>query len=258
VLGIAMVIEPRPGAGNELNPSPPGLLEALEQRRYAFLETFAHDLNNTLTPLLSAAQMLQRHGAKKPDVVEWAGTAIERQVRQVSSTVRDLLDLARAARGKLEVSHTTLDLKPVLESAIESCRPLADDRHQTLSVDLPSVELRVSGDAARLEQAIQQLLCNAIAFTPVGGRIELAAECASDQVVIRVRDTGSGLAADTLATLFDPFAQPDEPGFRKTRGMGVGLALAHRLIALHGGTLHAVSEGLARGTEFVASLPAVP
>jgi signal transduction histidine kinase len=234
------------------------LLEELEQRRYGFLETFAHDLNNALTPLLSAAQMLQRYGTTKPDVVDWAGISIERQVRQVSSNVNDLLDLTRAALGKLELSNAKLDLTPVLSSAIERCRPLAADRNRMLHADLPNRELWVLGDAARLEQAMHELLSNAIAFTLVGGPIELTAALEGQHVVIRVHDTGSGLAPEILATLFDPFAEADGTGFRKMRGRGVGLALAHRLIALHGGTLRAFSQGLGQRAEFVTCIPALP
>ena len=255
--GISMVIEPQRSERNDRGITECGSREELDRQRSGFVESLAHELRNPLTAILSAAQMLQRYGATKPEVVDWAGSSIERQVRQMSSGVNDWLDLARAMLGKLELSQVKLDLKPLLAGAIEACRGAAEDKSQTLHADLPCRELWVMGDATRLSQVLQHLLLNAVKFTPSGGRIELASTLEDGNVVFQVRDTGAGLDPGTLEVIFEPFFKPADSSVRRARGMGVGLALSRRLIALQGGTLNVFSQGLGCGTEFVIRLPAV-
>lgn len=256
VLGIGVVIEPQLSEWNERTPAAPSPTEELDRQRYGLIETLVHELKNPLTPILSAAQMLQRYGTKKPDVVAWAGVSIERQARQLNAAVNDYLELARAALGKLDLRQSKLDLKPVLERAIEAC-PEPQRGCPSLNLKLPSCELWVLGDTVRLGKVLHHLLLNAVQFTPPEGHVTLAAAIEDDHVVIRVSDTGDGVDPEALERIFEPFFQMDDAQFRKTRSMGVGLALARRLITLHGGTLHAVSRGRGSGTEFVARLPAV-
>jgi signal transduction histidine kinase len=229
-----------------------------DRHRYAFLEKLAHEWKNALTPILSAAQILRRYGAERPDLVDWAGVSIEQQVRQMTAEVNDLLDLARAALGKLELRRQQIDLKLTLEACMEPCRRLADERRLTLEIELPDTDVAVLGDPARLGQAVQQLVFYAITSAPADGHIRLCAAREHRNAVIRVSEKGAGLDPATLVTLFEPFFEGAGSDLARSQTRGVGLALAHSLTAMHGGSLRAHSEGLGRGTEFVLSIPAIP
>lgn len=257
-LGITLSAYPQSDERNRGNIAGQEPWDELDQQGYRSIEFLAHALKNALAPILSAAQMLQRYGVSKPDVVDWAGASIESQVRAMSSTVNELLDFSRAILGRLELEFASLNLTPVLERTIAACRGLAEERNQTLHCQLSAGELWVTGDETRLEYVIQQLLLNAVRSAPEGGIVALRADLEDGSVVIRVGDDSAGLAPAMLDAIFEPLIGAGSSGDPKARGLGVGVAFARRLISLHGGTLRVVSEGLGCGAEFVAQLPAIP
>jgi signal transduction histidine kinase len=230
----------------------------LDPRGDSFLAHLAHELRNPLTPILTAAQLLQRYGITKPDLVEWASNSIERQVRQLTRMVNDLLDFSRIRRGKLELRMEPADVKARIQLAVERCRPWAEGQGVTVRADLPETDLWTSGDSVRLSQVLDYLLLHAIRFTPSGGSVDVNAAHESDQLVIRIRDTGIGLESAALETIFQPFFQVREPAVQGSGGLGLELALARSLVAMHGGSLHALSAGAGKGSEFVMRIPACP
>ena len=180
---------------------------------------------------------------------------MERQVKQLVRLVDDLLDVSRISRGKIELRRRQVELASVVQQAVEAARPLCESMSHELVVTLPSQSMLLNADPTRLAQVIDNLLSNACKFTDNGGRISLTVEREDTHVVIRVRDTGIGIAADQLPRIFGIFEQIDTSLERTRGGLGIGLALAKTLVEMHGGTLHVHSAGLGHGSEFVARLP---
>jgi CheY-like chemotaxis protein/anti-sigma regulatory factor (Ser/Thr protein kinase) len=183
---------------------------------------------------------------------------LDRQMRQMSRLVNDLLDVSRVSRGTIELRREPIALRAVVEAAVETVQPLVTGLDHTLTTTLPPESLYVDGDAGRLSQVIANLLTNAAKFTDRGGRIWLSAEREGDDAVIRVRDNGIGIAAEHLGTLFDLFVQVDTAIERSRDGLGIGLTLVRRLVELHGGTVHVHSAGPGRGSEFTVRLAVLP
>jgi len=177
--------------------------------------------------------------------------------------VDDLLDVSRVSRGKIELRKGSIELASVVNQAVDVARPLAEGKGIDLSVSLPAQPLYLDADPIRLAQVVGNLLNNACKFTDKGGRIWLTAELASkgdqspEEVLIRVRDTGIGIAADQLGRIFDMFTQLDTSLERSVSGLGIGLTLAKNLVELHGGTMEVYSAGTGQGSEFVVRLPAL-
>jgi len=169
--------------------------------------------------------------------------------------VGDLLDVNRIARGKIELVRAAFDLRDAVRHAVEACRPGIDARTQPLEVRLPDAPVPVVGDATRLAQVLTNLLGNASKFTPPSGEIVLALTVEGATVVVRVRDTGAGIAPEAMPRLFELFAQVEGAAQRPEGGLGVGLWLARTLVEMHGGTIAVASPGLGRGTEVVVRLP---
>ena len=168
--------------------------------------------------------------------------------------VEDSLEISRFTQGKIRVRREGLDLREVVGNALELAQA-AMDRHGTqLSVSLPPEPVRVQGDRVRLAQVISNLLDNAAKFTPPRGQVWVTLEATRDQALVRVRDAGCGIAPAQIARIFQPFVQA-RPGEGARDGLGIGLALARRLLELHGGTIHASSPGVGQGAELVVSLP---
>jgi CheY-like chemotaxis protein/two-component sensor histidine kinase len=192
---------------------------------------------------------------------EKARKVIDRQVQTMTRLIEDLLDVARITQGKIGLRKSSVDLVPLLRRAAELVQPHIDQRGQTLSFALPEQPCHVLGDATRLEQAFGNLLHNASKFTGQSGHIWLSAECVDangqpGDVIVRVRDDGIGIPSDLLPGVFDLFKQAGASPHHAT-GLGVGLALVHRIVSLHGGRVTVESGGLNRGTEFIVSLPAL-
>jgi PAS domain S-box-containing protein len=235
-------------------------LKEADHRKDEFLAMLAHELRNPLAPIRTAAQVLRLKGPAEPHL-QLARDVIERQVQQLTRLVDDLLDLSRISRGKLNVQLEPVDLATVITRAVEISRPLIDARKHHLEVSLPGQAVQVEGDPARLAQVVSNLLNNAAKYTEEGGRIWLTVEPASErrrrprEVLLRVRDTGVGIAADMLPSIFEMFTQVQGSVSRSEGGLGVGLTLVRSLVELHGGSVTALSEGLGQGSEFVVRLP---
>jgi CheY-like chemotaxis protein/two-component sensor histidine kinase len=180
---------------------------------------------------------------------------MERQLAQLVRLVDDLLDLSRVTHDRLELRKSRVDLKSVVEHAIEACRPIIDERGHRLSVTLPPEPCILHADPARLAQVFANLLNNSSKYTDRGGELSISAEHQGDTVVVRVRDTGIGIPADKLDSVFDMFSQVGSAIERSQGGLGIGLTLVKQLVAMHGGSVEATSAGLGKGSEFVVRLP---
>ncbi len=214
----------------------------------------AHELRNPLAPLTNAVQAIRRREPGDEKTVGIATDILERQIRQMSRLVNDLLDASRISRGTIVLQRAPIALRPIVEQAIETVRPLVTTLGHTLTIALSEERLVVDGDAGRLAQVISNLLSNAAKFTDKGGRITLALSREGEEAVIRVRDNGIGIPPEHLDRLFDMFVQLDTSIERSRDGLGIGLTLVKRLVELHGGSIQAHSDGPGRGSEFVVRL----
>ncbi|MGZ8216963.1 PAS domain S-box protein [Methylomagnum sp.] len=232
-------------------------LQEADRRKDEFLAVLAHELRNPLAPILTSAQLLRRRGLERPDLMESATASIERQVKHLSRLIGDLSDISRIARGMIELKPEILNLDAVVSQAVEVCRPMMDKQRQELFLDLPEEPLHVQADPARLAQVIGNLLVNAAKFTPAGGNIHLTVGCddSGRQAVISVRDEGVGIDPNKLEAIFDSFVQLERPQHPGHSGLGIGLALARRLMRMQGGEVSAYSAGPGKGSQFTIRLP---
>jgi two-component system, chemotaxis family, CheB/CheR fusion protein len=259
-----------------------------DRHKTEFLAMLAHELRNPLAPILVSIEILrqaksalhpQRHQktdessamADEPNPrIDHALEVLQRQVGQMVRLVDDLLDAGRISRGKIDLRMERVELSSVVYHVVDAVRPISDARDQQLTVTLPSEPVYLDADPTRLAQIVGNILNNACKFTDRSGRIWLTAErgdqSAADgsevastrvgpHVVIRVRDTGIGIAADQLEHVFDMFTQADTALERSLTGLGIGLTLVKTLTEMHGGTVEASSDGVGRGSEFVVRLP---
>ncbi len=223
-------------------------------QRETFLAMLSHELRNPLGAILNAAYIVKRAPAKHGSFRE-ALAVIERQASQMSFLLEDLLDVSRAMQGKIQIRREVVDLCEILRNAVKLIRPKCEERGQTLEVHLGQDRMMVKGDPSRLQQVQVNLLTNASKYTPPGGRIGVSAHLEQDEFVLRVWDNGRGIPPDQLESVFDLFEQVDGSRDRQDGGMGVGLTLVRMLVALHGGTVSARSEGQGKGSEFIVRLP---
>jgi len=231
-------------------------LEHSERRMNEFLAMLAHELRNPLAPIRNALDLM-RIQSTGDSTQEWARSVIDRQLTQLTRLVDDLLDVGRITSGKIALHNEPVELNAVVQRAVEATHPLAAASKHTLEVRLSAEPLSVDGDLTRLSQAVLNLLTNAIKYTPAGGRIEVDVAREGDSAVIRVKDSGIGISADLIPSIFDLFVQGERSLDRSEGGLGIGLTLVKRLVSLHGGTVSAHSEGPGRGSEFTIRLPAL-
>jgi signal transduction histidine kinase len=230
-------------------------LALADEMKDQFLATLAHELRNPLAPLSNALHILKT-ARNRPDLTESAHNMMERQLRQMVRLVDDLLDVSRITTGKLTLHREDVSLREILQNAIEIAQPLIDLRNQRLVVNLPEKEIRLHADAARLAQVFSNLLNNAAKYTDEQGRIELGARLDDHTVSVQIVDNGIGISPDLLPRMFQMFTQADSSIERQIQsGLGVGLALAKRLVEMHGGAIEAESEGLGFGSRFGVRLP---
>jgi two-component system CheB/CheR fusion protein len=232
-------------------------LREADRRKDEFLAVLAHELRNPLAPLRTALHVL-RHTGLAEETFTRMRDMMERQVRQMTRLVDDLLDISRIGRGKIELRQERLDLATVIHSALETSEPLIEAGRHELTVSLPDQPLDVTGDPARLSQVLANLLNNAAKYTADGGHIRLTARREGNQVVVRVRDNGAGIASEVLPHVFEMFMQSGQLQDRSEGGLGIGLTLVRRLVELHGGSVTVHSNGPGTGSEFVVRLPAAP
>jgi CheY-like chemotaxis protein len=229
-------------------------LKDADQRKDQFLAMLAHELRNPLAPISNAVQIMQLEGPNGRNF-RWSTEVIEDQIKHMTRMVDDLLDVSRITRGKVDLQKETISLVLVVELAVEASRPLIEDYHHHLTIALPPEPVLVDVDPARLAQVLSNLLNNAAKYTDEGGQISLTAEQMDKDVIIRVRDTGIGIAPDLLPKIFDLFTQADRTLSRSRGGLGIGLTLVRSLVELHDGRVTAHSKGLGQGSEFVVRLP---
>ncbi len=229
-------------------------VQEADSRKNEFLSMLAHELRNPLAPIRNAVQLLRLRGGNEPDL-NAVRDLIDRQVQQLVRLVDDLLDISRITRGKIRLQTEPLDVAVVVERAVETSRPLIDARRHQLTVTLPDEPLRVQGDPVRLAQVLGNLLNNAAKYTEDGGHIWLTAAHEGHEGVLRVRDTGVGIATEMLSSVFDLFTQVERSLDRSQGGLGIGLTLVRRLVELHGGRVQVHSDGPGQGSEFVVRLP---
>jgi len=217
-----------------------------------FLAMLGHELRNPLSPIVTALHLMRLRGSGE---LERERVLIERQVSHLLRLVEDLLDVSRITRGKVQLERKPVELAEVVAQAIEMVGPLVAQRAHRLSIDVPPEGLRVEGDAARLAQVVSNLLMNAAKYTPGGGRIEVSAGSEGTEAFVKVRDNGMGIAPDLLPSVFDLFVQGPRARDRADGGLGLGLAIVHSLVELHGGRVAVASGGIGRGAEFTVRLP---
>ncbi|HTB61253.1 MAG TPA: hybrid sensor histidine kinase/response regulator [Polyangia bacterium] len=220
-----------------------------------FLAMLGHELRNPLAPIVTTLDVAKLKGVPTIDARD-----IERPVRQVLRLVDDLLDIARVARGSLVLERRPLELALAVRNAVEAIQPAVTQRGHLLRVDVPAEGLVVDGDEARLTQVVTNLLINSVRYTDPGGAITVRGWRDGDQAILQVRDNGQGIDAERLPHIFDSFGKARPPG---GSGLGLGLTIVHNLVALHGGTATAHSDGPGRGATFEVRLrtfavPAAP
>jgi signal transduction histidine kinase/ActR/RegA family two-component response regulator len=223
------------------------------QRKDEFLAMLGHELRNPLNAIRSAVQL--SHAA--PDdqgISQWASQVIDRQSQQLSRMVDDLLDVARINRGRIELRTQALDLGPVLEQAISVVQPHLAQRRQTFTSDI-GTQMRVTGDAPRLQQVFVNLLTNAVKYTPEDGRISLRTRIEDGQVVVAISDNGVGISPELLPHVFDLFRQAESTLDRSLGGLGIGLSVVKSLVERHNGSVIIESPGKNAGTTVTVRLP---
>ena len=251
-------------------------LLAEADRKSEFLPMLAHELRNPLAPIVNALELMRLCPADSAACAH-AREIASKQIWHLTRLVDDLLDVSRITHGRIQLRKEIVDLAQVVNQAVDSVRPLIDSRGQELSVSLPPEPVRLEADATRLVQVLDNLLNNAMKYTQDGGQIWLTAELAEGgqtflsagkqeslpcrqarELVLRVRDTGFGMAPDLLPRIFDLFTQGERGLDRSQGGLGIGLTMVRCLVEMHGGRVTAHSDGLGRGSEFIVRLPVLP
>ena len=229
-------------------------LSEMDRRKTEFLATLAHELRNPLAPIRNGLQIM-RLAADKPATVSRVRDVMERQVNQMVHLVNDLLDVARITRGQIELKLERADLKTIIASAVETSMPLIEAGRHQFQMQLAEDPLPLEADPTRLAQVLGNLLNNAAKYTPAGGLISLRALRDGNEALIEVRDSGVGIPAESIATVFDMFTQVGQNMGRAQGGLGIGLSLVRRLAELHGGSATAASPGAGLGSTFSVRLP---
>ncbi|MCI0700462.1 MAG: ATP-binding protein [Planctomycetia bacterium] len=231
-------------------------LREADRRKDVFLATLAHELRNPLAPIRNALEII-RLANDTGEMVRKQRERLERQVSYLIRLIEDLLDVSRITTGKLRLNTEELTIQDVLESALDTSRSQLDAAKLALNVEMPAEPVRLIGDRVRLTQVFANLLNNSAKFTEPDGQVSIRVTANTDRVSVTVRDTGVGISPDALPHLFDLFTQVDRSAGRSTNGLGIGLALVHRLVGMHGGQVFAHSDGPGKGATFIVVLPTI-
>lgn len=229
-------------------------LKEAQQRADLFMSTLGHELRNPLAPLQSSAHIIKRVSADPQ--VQRAVQVIDRQIGVLSRLTHDLMEVSRVVAGKLQLTLRRVDVRQVLADAVYSMRQTAVDRGIELESLLPDSPLEVQLDAERFERVVLNLLSNALKYTPRGGTVWVKATQEGSEVLLRVEDTGQGIAPEVLPRIFDLFTQEQRNADQVPTGLGIGLSIVKELVELHGGKVQARSAGAGKGAEFTVRLPA--
>jgi PAS domain S-box-containing protein len=220
-----------------------------------FLANLSHELRTPMNAIMGWTHLLKA-GRLDDNQRARALESIDRAARSQAQLIEDLLDVSRIVSGKLHVAMQPVELESVVEAALESQRPAAYSKGVQLQAHSPAQPITVRGDAGRLQQVVLNLLSNAVKFTPTGGRVDVLLDRPSDaEARITVRDTGEGISPEFLPHVFDRFRQADGTSTRTHMGLGLGLAIVRHVVELHGGSVHAASEGHGKGATFSVTLP---
>ena len=228
-------------------------LREIDRRKDEFLATLAHELRNPLAPIRQASAISRAETASE-EQKRWSHDVIDRQVRHMALLLDDLLDISRVTRGTLQLRPQMTDVTSIIETAIETARPIIEAKRHGLKIEIDE-PARFAADPLRLAQVLSNLLTNAAKYTDPEGEIRLRATCSADTVTFSVADNGIGIPPDALEEVFTMFSQVKSAQDRSEGGIGIGLALAKGLIHLHRGTLEARSQGSGQGSEFIVTLP---
>lgn len=223
-------------------------------QRDRFLATLSHELRNPMAAILSAASVVSRLTKDAPQIAEPCGV-IRRQASQIATLLDDLLDVSRVTQNKIKLRKEVTDLISLSHQAIEAVEPMLAVHPHNINFEYGEHAIWVDVDCSRMLQVLENLLTNAIKYTPDGGNICVNLNVEGEQGVVRVRDDGRGIAPELLNSIFDIFVQADETLDRSEGGMGVGLTLVRSLVELHGGSIEVHCEGVGKGCEFVVRLP---
>jgi signal transduction histidine kinase len=229
-------------------------LRETDRRKDEFLAILAHELRNPLAPIRQAAAISKAAAATEAQK-RWSHAVIDRQVNHMALLLDDLLDISRVTRGTLELRPQMTNFTSIIETAIETARPIIESKRHVLKIETTDESARFAADPMRLAQVLSNLLTNAAKYTDADGEIRLRATCSADTVTFSVADNGIGIPPDALEEVFAMFSQVKSAQDRSEGGLGIGLAFARGLIHLHGGTLEVRSEGSGRGSEFIVNLP---
>jgi PAS domain S-box-containing protein len=229
-------------------------LKATEQRKNGFISTLAHELRNPLSSLAMAAEIL-RCSVHESEDAAFAMGALERQLDAMRRMVDDLLDITRLSIGRVKLDLEEVCLDEILNAAVETCRPLIDDRTHELHLILGEQPVTVRADAVRLQQVFVNLIQNAAKYTQYGGNIWVKLLLDGREAVVKVEDTGIGISPELLPRIFDLFTQAEFTGRRDKEGLGIGLSVVRDITRLHGGAVTVRSDGVGKGSEFTVRLP---
>ena len=218
-----------------------------------FLATASHELRTPLNAIVGWVQVLHSGALADHDQRQQAVDAIERNARIQTRLIEDLLDVSRMIQGRVSLRVAPINLQSVVAAAVDTVRPAADAKSLVINVHASDDPLPVIGDEHRLQQVAWNLLANAVKYTPRSGQIDVTVANERGRAIVRVQDSGEGIAPAFLPYVFEPFRQGDSATMRK--GMGLGLAIARRLVDLHGGRIFAESGGSGQGSQFTVSLP---
>jgi PAS domain S-box-containing protein len=228
--------------------------ESANQLKDQFLATLSHELRTPLNAILGYARMLQKHTIP-PDKQPRAFDVIERNAVAQNRLIEDLLDMSRITAGKVRLDPAPVPVAIVLREAVDAVKPAADAKGVSLELEIDVFAGMVTADTTRLQQVFSNLLTNAVKFTPKSGRVGVVLRYAAGSVEVRVTDSGVGIAPEFLPHIFEPFRQADARFDRGHGGLGLGLAITRQLVDLHGGTIHAASNGAGHGATFTIRLP---
>ena len=228
--------------------------ERTSRMKDEFLATLSHELRTPLNAILGWTQLLKRD-QQDPEMLSEAISVIERNVRVQTQLIEDLLDMSRIISGNVRLDVQRVELSEIINAAMEGVKPTAETKGVRLEKVIDRLVGSISGDSARLQQVLWNLLTNAIKFTPKGGKVRVFAEVMQSHVEISVADTGEGISPDFLPHLFERFSQADGSAKRKHRGLGLGLSIVKNLVEMHGGTVRANSRGEGQGATFIIHLP---
>ncbi len=230
-------------------------LQEADRHKDEFLAMLGHELRNPLAPIRNAIEVVSLWPAIGEDRLRWACDLIQRQVSQLTRLVDDLLDMSRISRGLIELERQPLDLRQLVAQAADAARPHIEAKQHHLTSELPDQALWVDADPVRITQAVGNLLNNAAKYTDPGGKIEIELHGHDGEALLCVRDNGIGIDSDLLPHVFELFTQGERSLDRSQGGLGLGLTLVNRLVAMHGGRVTARSLGADQGSEFCIALP---